>query len=141
MSTNSDRILRAATILSDYDEQYLDGDCAKEQEAQNQGEGDVEDGHAYWMAVGDLLADLMHYCNRQGMDFDAAVEHARMHYEAEVEEGTCAYCSEPADEVCPGKCGQLFCGDCDHDAEECDDSDIVRKELPVDAACDGYNED
>ena len=39
---------------------------------------DVED------AVGDLLADLMHWCDRNNYDFDLALERARGHYEAET---------------------------------------------------------
>jgi hypothetical protein len=35
-------------------------------------------------AVGDFLADLMHWCDRHNYDFDAALERARGHYEAET---------------------------------------------------------
>jgi len=35
-------------------------------------------------ALGDLLADLMHWCDRNDHDFDAALERARGHYEAET---------------------------------------------------------
>ena len=36
-------------------------------------------------ATCDLLADLMHWCNRHGQDFDHEVRRAREHYEAEKE--------------------------------------------------------
>jgi hypothetical protein len=35
-------------------------------------------------AVGDFLADLMHWCDRHNYDFDAALERARVHYDAET---------------------------------------------------------
>jgi hypothetical protein len=35
-------------------------------------------------ALGDLLADLMHWADRKGYDFDAALECARAHYHAET---------------------------------------------------------
>jgi hypothetical protein len=35
-------------------------------------------------ALVDLLADLMHWADRNGYDFDAALERARGHYEAET---------------------------------------------------------
>ena len=35
-------------------------------------------------APGDLLPDLMHWCDRNNHDFDAALERARSHYEAET---------------------------------------------------------
>jgi len=37
-------------------------------------------------ALPDLLADLMHWCDRNGTDFDAALERGRYHYEAETTE-------------------------------------------------------
>jgi hypothetical protein len=35
-------------------------------------------------ALSDLLADLRHWCDRNNDDFDAALERARGHYEAET---------------------------------------------------------
>jgi hypothetical protein len=35
-------------------------------------------------AITDLLADLMHWADRNGCDFHAALERARLHYEAET---------------------------------------------------------
>jgi hypothetical protein len=35
-------------------------------------------------ALGDLLTDLMHWSDRNNFDFDAALDRARMHYEAET---------------------------------------------------------
>ena len=35
-------------------------------------------------ALGDLLADLMHWADRNGYEFDAALDRARGHYEAEI---------------------------------------------------------
>jgi len=35
-------------------------------------------------ALGDLLADLMHWCDRNNYDFDAALGRAFGHYEAET---------------------------------------------------------
>ena len=35
-------------------------------------------------AVSDLLADLMHLCDREGFDFSKKLDRARMHYEAET---------------------------------------------------------
>jgi hypothetical protein len=35
-------------------------------------------------ALGDLLADLMHWCDRDNYDFGAALERARGHYDAET---------------------------------------------------------
>lgn len=39
-------------------------------------------------AVGDLLGDLMHWCDRAGFDFAIALDRARMHYEAETQPET-----------------------------------------------------
>lgn len=33
--------------------------------------------------VCDLLANLMHYCEAEGFDFDGALNNARVHYQAE----------------------------------------------------------
>jgi hypothetical protein len=35
-------------------------------------------------ALGDLLCDLMHWCDHNGREFDAALSRAWMHYEAET---------------------------------------------------------
>ena len=35
-------------------------------------------------ALGDLLLDLMHWSDRNNYDFDAALDRARFHYEAET---------------------------------------------------------
>jgi hypothetical protein len=35
-------------------------------------------------ALGDLLSDLMHWCDRNNYDFEAALDRARGHYEAET---------------------------------------------------------
>ncbi len=37
--------------------------------------------------VTDLLADLRHYCDRAGIDFDGAVQDSEMHHAAEKQEG------------------------------------------------------
>jgi hypothetical protein len=37
----------------------------------------------YAAQVGDLLANLMHFCEREGVDFDGALSTARMHFEHE----------------------------------------------------------
>lgn len=36
--------------------------------------------------LGDLLCDLMHWANFQDFDFDAALDQARMHFDAETNE-------------------------------------------------------
>jgi len=41
-------------------------------------------GTEYEDALGDLLCDLMHWSDRNDFDFAAALERARMHYEAET---------------------------------------------------------
>jgi hypothetical protein len=35
-------------------------------------------------AVADLLCDLMHFCDREGLAFHKELDRARMHYEAET---------------------------------------------------------
>lgn len=35
-------------------------------------------------AVRDLLCDLMHWCDRNGFDFQHELDRARLHYEAET---------------------------------------------------------
>jgi hypothetical protein len=37
-------------------------------------------------SLGDLLGNLMHWADRNAFDFDAALDRARFHYEAETEE-------------------------------------------------------
>lgn len=44
---------------------------------------DEEGIHA---ALVDLLANLMHLANREGLDFDAAVDTAYVHFGAEIKE-------------------------------------------------------
>jgi hypothetical protein len=61
----------------------------------------MNDARAYWASIaiakfveltgtdaedslGDLLADLMHWSDRNNYDFDAALSRARGHYEAET---------------------------------------------------------
>ena len=44
-------------------------------------------GSEYDDGLSDLLGDLMHWCDRSGIDFDAELSRARMHYEAETTEG------------------------------------------------------
>lgn len=48
-------------------------------EFQQQTGTDLED------AVSDLLADLMHWCDRHGSDFDHELQRARYHYDEETE--------------------------------------------------------
>jgi hypothetical protein len=38
-------------------------------------------------ALADLLCDLMHWSDRNNFDFDAALDRARFHYEAETTHG------------------------------------------------------
>ena len=49
-------------------------------------------------ALADLLADLMHLCDRKrgqhGWDFDAMLERARSNYDEEVEEERAAFIQE-----------------------------------------------
>lgn len=35
-------------------------------------------------SLGDLLADLMHWCDRNNQDFDLALDRARAHYQEET---------------------------------------------------------
>lgn len=37
-------------------------------------------------SIGDLLANMMHLCKQEGLDFDALLETGRMHFEAETDE-------------------------------------------------------
>lgn len=41
-------------------------------------------GTDYEDCLGDLLADLMHWCDRNDYDFEAALSRARGHYEEET---------------------------------------------------------
>ena len=59
---NGVRALRGETALLNY---------------QNETDVDLQD------AVWDLLADLMHWCDRCGQDFENGLRLARMHHEAE----------------------------------------------------------
>jgi hypothetical protein len=56
-------------------------------------------------AVNDLLGDLMHWCDRKGVDFDDELTHARWHYDAETtpEVDRCVLCGLRTDPrgVCP----------------------------------------
>lgn len=38
-----------------------------------------------WDCVEDILADIMHYCAEDGLEFYEAVRMAEMHYEAECD--------------------------------------------------------
>jgi hypothetical protein len=37
--------------------------------------------------LGDLLCDVRHFCDREGLDFDMLIERSRMHYTAETTTG------------------------------------------------------
>ncbi len=45
-------------------------------------------GSDYEDALGDLLGDLMHWCDRNNFDFELALERARGHHEAETTDVT-----------------------------------------------------
>jgi hypothetical protein len=45
-------------------------------------------GTDYEDSLGDLLGDLMHWCDRNNFDFELALERARGHYEAETTDDT-----------------------------------------------------
>ena len=47
-------------------------------------ECDDSDGDTTDETITDLLADLMHFCDEQGIDFESCSRMATMHYEAEV---------------------------------------------------------
>ena len=47
-------------------------------------DGQDEDDRQIYMA--DVIANLLHLSNREGLSFDDALDGGRMHYEAEVEE-------------------------------------------------------
>ena len=47
-------------------------------------------------AVGDLLSDLMHWCDRNNYDFDAALTRAQGHYEAETTDEPTTEARSPA---------------------------------------------
>jgi hypothetical protein len=40
-------------------------------------------------ALSDLLCDLMHWCDRNDCEFEAALSRARMHYDAEITSEHC----------------------------------------------------
>ncbi|MDA8140775.1 MAG: hypothetical protein M0036_19175 [Desulfobacteraceae bacterium] len=65
MPTNQERIERAMTAMS----------------SANYGENDSLDA-----GMCDLIADLLHFCAQEGLDFDSILNTARMHFEAESEE-------------------------------------------------------
>ena len=44
----------------------------------------LQDGWPDNASVTDLLSDLMHWCHRDGTNFDEALKLARMHYRAET---------------------------------------------------------
>lgn len=46
--------------------------------------GDLK--HAQYTVVTDLLADLMHLCDRDGIDFETCLIGGRGHYEEELQE-------------------------------------------------------
>lgn len=39
-------------------------------------------------AIGDLLANIMHFCDRNGLDFDERLANARFHYDEETQDDT-----------------------------------------------------
>lgn len=44
-------------------------------------------GEDVWTDVSDLLANIAHFCDRAGIDFHAAVDHAYHAYEGDSEDG------------------------------------------------------
>lgn len=97
--------------------------------------GDLQ--HDLPSVVGDLLADLMHFCRRQGVDFDACLDTARSHHSVEVLED-----EEDPDDLCDlcmtsgvrasrvTYCGKTIGVECGCDAETqdgaCRDETCVR---------------
>lgn len=43
-----------------------------------------ETGTDYEDSLGDLLGDLLHWCDRNNFDFEIALDRARYHYEVET---------------------------------------------------------
>ena len=68
MTTNEQRAERAWKAATRY-QQAANGDS----------DGDIADE-----TITDLLTDLMHFCDEQGIDFESCLRMANMHYEAEV---------------------------------------------------------
>ena len=54
-------------------------------------------GSDYEAALADLLCDLMHWCDRNGLNFDDELCRARIHYDAETtpERDRCVQCGLP----------------------------------------------
>jgi hypothetical protein len=73
MSMNDKRVLAACEALEAYVEHTQGGH-----------------DHQYVLDHGvvDLLSDLRHWCEHQGIDFEAAVRTSAIHHEAEKEEAT-----------------------------------------------------
>ena len=91
--TNSERISRIDGTLREYvaqrDSSYRDGDY------------DEDD-------VRDILADLMHWCQANDIDFDNALSFATDNY-SEEKLNTCSECGEPNDN---GDGYNGLCGNC-----------------------------
>ena len=72
--TNAERAERVQKILKAYAEEMYGTDDPDPEELLT--------------AAGDLLADFLHYCSQEELDFDDAIRVARMHFEAEMDEET-----------------------------------------------------
>lgn len=68
---NEDRAARIATVMHEYC-QVLEGRVF------NDDDGDIVD----------MLADVMHFCNSKGFNFEELLRMAQVHFEAEKEEGS-----------------------------------------------------
>jgi hypothetical protein len=44
-------------------------------------------------AIGDLLCDLMHYCNQHGIDFDDRLKSGKFHFEYEIDPANADECN------------------------------------------------
>jgi hypothetical protein len=45
---------------------------------------EIGDDEAPYLIVEELLADLAHWCDRNGVNLQAAIHHAKQHYQAEA---------------------------------------------------------
>ncbi len=73
--TNADRAAWAAEALAVFTARTFGGD-----DPDSMDKGDLE------CAVYDLIADLLHYADRQGFDTDSVLASAVLHFEAEQRE-------------------------------------------------------
>ena len=71
-----DRMLRGSHALQAYADKMFGLEADR----------DLTDADATYTVAGDLIADILHFCDYRGLDIDSVLEHGRFHFHGDFED-------------------------------------------------------